>query len=81
MFIGDKITNKHIKTIGFIVISLSLGLIAREITQYNNLPSIDDAIAQVADFFKYKENAGDNIYIWSMLLIIGIFIIIRAHKK
>jgi hypothetical protein len=71
----------HFRTLGLIIIVLSIGLLIREILQYDNLPSKDAPISQVADFFKYKENAVTNGIIWTGLLVLGLIMYLINRKK
>lgn len=77
----NKKTKYSIKSLGLILIVLSIGLLIREVLQYDNLPSKDDPISQVADFFKYKENAVINGIIWIGLLILGLIMYLINIKK
>lgn len=77
----NKKTKFNIKSIGLILIVLSIGLLIREVLQYDNLPSKDDPISQVADFFKYKENAVTNGIIWTGLLVLGLIMCLINRKK
>ena len=71
----------NLKSVGLIIIIISIGLLIREILQYDNLPSKDDPISQVADFFKYKENAVTNGIIWTGLIVLGLIIYLTNRKK
>ena len=70
-----------LKSVGLILIIVSVGLLIREVLQYDNLPSKDDPISQVADFFKYKENAVTNGIIWIGLLVLGLIMYLINRKK
>ena len=70
-----------LKSVGLILIIVSVGLLIREVLQYDNLPSKDDPISQVADFFKYKENAVTNGIIWIGLLVLGLIMYMINRKK
>ncbi|MGQ1911205.1 hypothetical protein ACT3CE_15645 [Marinifilum sp. RC60d5] len=74
------IKRKQLSFFGLALIVISAGLIVREILQYDKLPGMDDPISQVADFFKYKENAVTNGIIWSGLLIIGLIIYLKNKE-
>ncbi len=75
-----KIERKHLKVFGLVLIIISVGLLARELIQYDKLPGMDDPISQVADFFKYKENAVTNGIMWTGLLILGLIIYLKNRK-
>jgi hypothetical protein len=77
----NKKTRFNLKSVGLILMILSIGLLIREVLQYDNLPSKDDPISQVADFFKYKENAMTNGIIWTGLLVLGLIIYLIKRKK
>lgn len=76
-----KIERKRLKISGLVLIIISSGLLVRELIQYDNLPGMDDPISQVADFFKYKENAVRNGIIWTGLIILGLIIYLKNRKK
>jgi len=71
----------NLKSVGLILIIVSVGLLFREVLQYDDLPSKDDPISQVADFFKYKENAVTNGIIWIGLLVLGLIMYLINRKK
>ena len=71
----------NLRSAGLILIILSIGLLIREVLQYDNLPSKDDPISQVADFFKYKESAVTNGIIWIGLLVLGLIMYLMNRKK
>jgi hypothetical protein len=71
----------NLKSVGLILIIVSVGLLTREVLQNGNLPSKDDPISQVADFFKYKENAATNGIIWIGLLVLGLIMYLINRKK
>jgi hypothetical protein len=75
-----KIEKKHLKGLGLVLIIISAGLLVRELIQYNKLSGMDDPISQVADFFKYKENAVTNGIIWTGLLILGFIIYLKNRN-
>ncbi|NME72914.1 hypothetical protein [Flammeovirga aprica] len=62
-----KIKRNQLRLFGLALIIISAGLIARELSQYNKLPGMDDPISLIADFLKYKENAVTNGIIWAGL--------------
>jgi hypothetical protein len=76
-----KIERKRLKISGLVLIIISSGLLVRELIQYEKLPGMDDPISQVADFFKYKENAVTNGIIWTGLIILGLIIYLKNRKK
>ncbi|GAB7087812.1 hypothetical protein JCM15579A_19160 [Marinifilum fragile] len=76
-----KVQRKHIRIIGLTLIFISIALIFREALQYNELPSMEDPICQVVDFFKYKENAVSNGIIWIGLLILGLILYLKKWKE
>lgn len=75
-----KIERKYLKLSGLLLVVISTGLLLREIIQYDSLPGMNDPICQVVDFFKYKENAITNGFIWTGLLIIGLIIYLKNRK-
>lgn len=64
-----------------VLIILSIGLLIREALQYNKLPSMDDPISQVADFFKYKENAVTNGIILTCLSVAEVIMYLINKRK
>jgi hypothetical protein len=66
---------KYIRIIGVVMVLLSIGLIIREIIQFNNLQSITDPICTVVDFSKYKQDTILLFFIWVLLGIFGIGLI------
>ncbi|PKQ64368.1 hypothetical protein BZG02_05995 [Labilibaculum filiforme] len=76
-----KIERKRLKISGLVLIIISTGLLIRELIQYDKLPGMDDPISQVADFFKYKENAVTNGIIWTGLIILGLIIYLKNRRK
>lgn len=77
----NKKTIFNLRSVGLIIIILSIGLLIREVLKYDNLPSKDDPISQVADFFEYKENALTNGIIWTGLLVLGLIMYLINRKK
>lgn len=77
----NKKTRFNLKSVGLLLIIVSIGLLIREVLQYDNLPSKDDPISQVADFLKYKENAVTNGIIWIGLLVLGLIMYLINRKK
>jgi hypothetical protein len=77
----NKKIKLNLKLVGLIIIIISIGLLIREVLQYDNLPSKDDPISQVVDFFKYKENAITNGIIWTGLLVLGLIMYLINRKK
>lgn len=77
----NKKTKFNLKSVGLIIIILSIGLLIREVLQYDNLPSKDDPISQVVDFLKYKENAVTNGIIWTGLFVFGLIMYLINRKK
>jgi hypothetical protein len=77
----NRKTKFNLRSVGLILIILSIGLLIREVLQYDNLPSKDDPISQVADFFKYKENAITNGIIWTGLIVLGLIMYLINRKK
>lgn len=71
----------NLRSVGLILIVLSIGLLIREVLQYDNQPSKDDPISQVADFLKYKENALTNGIIGIGLLVLGLIMYLINRKK
>lgn len=69
-----------LRKFALIIIVLSIGLLIREGLQYNNLPGMEDPISQMADFFKYKENAVTNSFIWLGSLASGLVIYFITRK-
>ncbi len=65
---------KRHKILPLIEIILGTILLIREIYQMTYLPSVHDNLyGGLVDFMKYKENTYSLIYLWSILLITGIF--------
>lgn len=75
-----RIERKYLKISGLALIIISSGLLVREMIQHDKLPRMNDPICQVVDFFKYKENAITNGFIWTGLLIIGLIIYLKNRK-
>jgi hypothetical protein len=60
--------------LGIIIFLISLGLLIREIVQFNNLNSKSDSISELVDFYKYKEDCISNSFLWLSFLIVGILL-------
>lgn len=75
-----RIERKYLKITGLVLIIIFSGLLVREMIQYDKLPGMNDPICQVVDFFKYKENAITNGFIWIGLFIIGLIIYLKNRK-
>lgn len=76
-----KIKSKYLRSLGIVIVILSVIMIIRERLQYDNLHSKNDPICQVADFFKYKEDVETNIAIWSVVLILGLVTLLISRKR
>jgi len=75
------IINRH-KILPAIEIILGTILLISEIYQMTYLPSIHDNLYDgLVDFDKYKENTYLLMFLWSLLLIIGIISWINEKKK
>jgi hypothetical protein len=73
---------KRHKILPAIEIILGIILLIREIYQMTYLPSVQDNLyGGLVDFAKYKENTYSLIFIWSILLITGIFSWINDKLK
>lgn len=69
--ISELFSSRNIKVIGYIIFIVSIGFLIREIFQYNRLPSKNDPMSQVVDYFKYKQNTLTQGYIWILLALFG----------
>lgn len=63
--------------LGIIISIISLGLLIREIAQYNSLNSKSDSISELVDFYKYKEDCISNSFLWLSFLMVGILLMKR----
>ena len=61
---------KSIKIFGYLLSSISIILISREIYHFLTLPSTAD-VPDIIDIFKYKENTIGQGYLWIQLMLLG----------
>jgi hypothetical protein len=65
--------------LGIIISLISLGLLIREIVQYNSFHSKSDSICELVDFYKYKEDCISISFVWFSFIIVGIVFTIRYN--
>lgn len=60
---------------------LGVTLLVKELYQWSVLPGMYDKTYEFVDFAKYKENTYSFIFLWSVLLIIGLIGLINNVSK
>ena len=75
-----KIERKHIKISGLLLILISAVLLVRELTQYHQLPGMNDPVCEYVDLNKYKENTVTNGIIWTGLIILGVIMYLKYRE-